>query len=76
MLTSFQSADPVWGNVEEGDELPYVPRHQLNISAGIDIWRIGAHAQLFFIDRMREVAGQGALEEKWATDAQVSLDVH
>lgn len=76
MLTSFQSADPVWGNVEEGDELPYVPRHQLNISAGIDIWRIGAHAQLFFIDRMREVAGQGALEEKWATDAQVSVDVH
>lgn len=76
LLTSFRSADPVFGNVSEGDELAYVPRHTLNVAAGIDWWRLSVHAQFNFIDRMREVAGQGELDPAWTTDAQATLDVH
>lgn len=84
LLSSFRSEDPVLGNAQEGDELPYVPRHMLNVAAGVDWWRLSAHAQFTFIDRMREVAGQGdfdsgsaaGLKPSWTTDAQATLDVH
>ena len=74
LLDAFESADPQLGDVEAGDELPYVPRHLLNVSAGVDVWRFSAHAQLSFIDRMRELAGQG--EGGLLTDAQVTVDAH
>ncbi|MBL8953339.1 MAG: TonB-dependent receptor [Myxococcaceae bacterium] len=76
LLDAFASADPQLGDVEPGDELPYVPRHLVNLSAGIDVWRVSAHAQLSFIDRMREVAGQGEATDAELTDAQLTLDVH
>lgn len=76
LLQSYQSQDPVLGQVQAGDELPYVPRHQLNVAAGIDVWRIGVHGQFTFIDRMREVAGQGEYDPRWATDALPVLDLH
>jgi Fe(3+) dicitrate transport protein len=76
LLASFSSPDPQLGDVEAGDELPYVPHHQLNLAAGIDVWRVSAHAQLNFIDRMREVAGQGAALPGTLTDPQAVLDVH
>lgn len=76
LLETFQSADPVFGSVQTGDELPYVPAHSLNVAAGIDVWRVGAHAQLTFIDRMREQAGQGALVDSMTTDVQVMFDAH
>jgi Fe(3+) dicitrate transport protein len=74
LLESFSSQDPQLGDVNAGDELPYVPKHQVNVSAGIDVWRISAHAQLNFIDRMREVAGQGM--EGPQTDPLLTVDVH
>ncbi len=74
LLESFSSQDPQLGDVREGDELPYVPKHQLNVSAGVDVWRISAHAQLNFIDRMREVAGQGM--EGPLTDPLLTVDLH
>ena len=76
LLQDFASEDPQLGNVKPGDELPYVPMHQLNVSAGVDVWRIALHAQLNFVDRMREQAGSGPLVDATATDAQVVLDLH
>ncbi len=76
LLQSFTSTDPQLGNVRAGDELPYVPRHQLNVSAGLDVWRVGLHAQLNFIGPMRERAAQGALEPGFTTDPQRALDLH
>jgi Fe(3+) dicitrate transport protein len=76
LLTAFKSADPILGNVEVGDELPYVPRHMFNVAAGVDWWRLSAHAQFTFIDRMREVTGQGDFDPRWTTDVQATLDVH
>ena len=76
LLESFRSDDPVLGDVQAGDELAYVPRHLLNVSAGIDWWRLSAHAQFSFVDRMREKAGQGAFDPAWTTDVQAVLDVH
>lgn len=75
LLNAFSSDDPLLGNVEVGDELPYVPAHQLNLAAGINVWRFGVHAQFNLVSPMREEAGQGPVEPGLATDWQATLDL-
>lgn len=72
--TDFQSADPIFGDVREGDELPYVPRHQLTASVGVEASRWGAHLSGTFMSAMREVAGQGEPTPGTATDGYLQLD--
>ena len=35
-LNSFGSADSLWGTVMVGDELPYIPKHQLNAALSLE----------------------------------------
>jgi Fe(3+) dicitrate transport protein len=74
-LESFVSDNPQWGSVQKGDELPYVPMHQLAVTAGVD-WksRGGAHLGLTYMSSMREVAGQGEPKPFDRTDAFAIVD--
>lgn len=74
-LNSFQSADPIYGSVVVGDEIPYVPPNQFNATVGVEHAYGGVNGSLNFIDRMRERAGQGDYDESWTTDAQTWLDL-
>lgn len=73
-LSSFASADPQFGNVRRGDELPYVPAHQANASIGIEKWRVGANVAGTLVDEMWERAGHGAAPPGAKTDAYFLLD--
>jgi Fe(3+) dicitrate transport protein len=75
LLNAFNSADPQLGDVEVGDELPYVPAHQLNLAAGIEVWKFGVNAQFNLVSPMREEAGQGPMVPGKSTDWQATLDV-
>lgn len=74
-LSTFQSAFPQFGNVREGDELPYVPVHQAAATLGIGTERWSLDASGTFVGRMRDKAGVGELVDNEATDAQLVLDV-
>jgi Fe(3+) dicitrate transport protein len=74
-LRSFTSSDPIWGSVEKGDEMPYVPRHQLNLTAGLDTRYFGVHAALTYVTKMREEAGSASLDRSLATDDLLNVDV-
>ncbi len=73
-LSSFPSQDPQFGDVTEGDELPYVPRHQLSAMVGLETKRWGLAGQTFYVGQMREIAGQGPLLDALSTDAYVLFD--
>lgn len=73
-LSSFPSADPQFGDVKEGDELPYVPHHQLSATVGAETKRWGLAAQLAYVSRMRETAGRGDFVDARSTDAYVVVD--
>ncbi len=73
--STFDSEDPIYGKVEKGDEMPYVPRHQLNASLGIENDDAGAVVGLNYVSAMRETAGTEPLDEVMATDEQLTLDV-
>lgn len=73
-LETFESRDPIFGDVEAGDELPYVPRHQARGSLGIELDWMGGYVAATYSSAMRERSGAGPLELTLATDSLLSLD--
>lgn len=74
MLSSFQSADPQFGNVRRGDEIPYVPPNQASGAVGLERKEWGINVAGTFVDSMREVSGQGTPPPGTLTDAYFLLD--
>lgn len=73
-LETFASQDPIFGEVEAGDEMPYVPEHQGRASIGLELARAGGYVAGNYVSRMREQSGSGPLDLALATDAQLTLD--
>jgi Fe(3+) dicitrate transport protein len=76
LLEDFRSADPQFGVVRAGDEMPYVPRHQLFATAGVESALGGVHLSATFIDAMREEAGQGEAAPGEKTEALLTFDLN
>jgi Fe(3+) dicitrate transport protein len=80
-LNSFSSGLEEWGEVESGDELPYIPGNMLLATAGLRDDRWGATVSAAWVDDMRSVAGQGAIAESelieahWVVDLAGGFDV-
>jgi Fe(3+) dicitrate transport protein len=71
---TFGSAEPSWGDVRAGDELPYVPRHQVAVVTGLEHPRASGTIAATYVSAMREEAGREPLEESLVTDEQFLLD--
>lgn len=74
-LSTFESDDPIFGSVERGDELPYVPQHQLSASLGLEHARAGGNISATYVAAMREQAGDEPLSEVLSTDEQLVFDL-
>ncbi|PWE18419.1 TonB-dependent receptor [Marinicauda salina] len=72
--TGFASDYDPWGTVEAGDALPYIPEHQLTVSAGLEFDRVGGEISANWTDDVRTVSGQGAIpadervDSRWVAD--------
>jgi Fe(3+) dicitrate transport protein len=73
--STFSSQDPIYGEVQAGDHIPYVPRHQLNATLAAELERASAYVSLGYVSSMREVAGQEPLSDTLSTEQQTWLDV-
>ena len=71
---SFSSGLEEWGDVESGDELPYLPPNQLQATAGLRSERWAASLSATWLDKMRSVAGQGPIPETELIDQHWVLD--
>jgi Fe(3+) dicitrate transport protein len=72
---SFSSEFAGWGDVAEGDELPYLPPHQVAVTAGIAHPRVDASATARYRAASRDVAGQGEIEDSVRADALFTIDL-
>jgi Fe(3+) dicitrate transport protein len=61
--TSFVSANPQFGEVEEGDELPYVPTHQASAQLGVTNQIFALNSRLTLVGEMLEEAGRNSSEK-------------
>lgn len=71
---TFNSADPQFGSVTTGDELPYVPRHQLTASIGLQSAAFGLYGSATYVGEMREEAGQGPIPDGVRTEPLLTFD--
>jgi len=72
---AFESDFDPWGDVEVGDELPYIPEHQLRATAGLvgSTWHINIAAS--YVGELRTRAGQGAFLPEESIDSHVVWDL-
>ena len=67
-LSSFESEFDGWGDVAAGDELPYVPAHQIFAETGVigQNWKV--YLRYRYMSSMRTEAGSGVLIDSKKTD--------
>jgi len=73
--TSFNSAYGPWGVVAAGDELPYLPRHQLTLNAGLEFDRWSLNASVNRVSESRARAGSGPVAAGERIDARTLVDL-
>lgn len=71
--SAFESDFGPWGTVRKGDELPYLPEHQLYARVGVEHGRWGANLDATAVSEMRTAAGQRPIAEGEGTDASFVL---
>lgn len=64
-----------FGDVTRGDRLPYLPPHQLTLTAGIDAGRARLNATVNHVSRTRGFAGSGAIPAAERIDARTVVDL-
>lgn len=73
---SFETTFADWApRVTAGDEIPYIPEHQLTVNAGWELARWSTHAQLSWVDAMRTSAGRGPITSANGTEGHSSIDL-
>ena len=75
--SSFQSGFSQWGQVEEGDFLPYIPQHQASLRLNIKWHDLQLGVIGTYMGEMRDVAGQNTAStpESLLVEAQTIVDL-
>lgn len=72
---SFASSYEPWGTVRKGDRLPYLPKHQLTLNAGIELERARLSASVNLVSKARARAGSGAITATNRIDGRAVVDI-
>ena len=72
---AFDSNFGPWGEVEVGDELPYIPEHQFRLEAGIVFTEFRANVAANYVGSMRTHAGQGPVASQDSIESHVVWDM-
>lgn len=73
--TSFETSFADWApRVDKGDELPYLPPHQLSATIGWAVPKGAVYMSAAWLDAMRTTAGSGEFEPGTGTEAATIVD--
>ncbi len=72
--TSFESTFGDWGAVTEGDQFPYLANNQFTASISLEHKKFSVNLSTRYMDAMRTMPGEGAIEDKEKTDSYLVLD--
>ena len=73
--TAFQSGFSQWGEVTKGDRFPYVPQHQASFGLSLKKSVFDLDVSTTYVSDMRDIAGQGAIEEAFLIPAHTVVDI-
>ena len=72
---SFGSSEDLWGVVTVGDELPYIPKHQLNGAISLEHKSFEINLNARFNGEFRTLAGSGNIPTNERVDSNFIIDV-
>jgi Fe(3+) dicitrate transport protein len=75
LRSNFQSGVEAWGNISEGDEIPYIAPHQLSVLAGFEHPKFNVFLSGKFNDRFRTLAGQGPIPQNELIKSNFIVDL-
>ena len=71
---SFDASNGLWGDVNIGDEMPYIARDQWHLSMGYEVNKWEFNTQIRHMGAIRTIAGQGDLDPLNSVKANTILD--
>ena len=74
-LTSFDSNEDIYGTVSKGDEIPYIAKHQLNATIGLQHKKFDLNFSSRYTGALRTKAGSGAIPENFKVNSNLVVDV-
>lgn len=74
-LSSFGSEDDLWGEVQIGDQLPYIPRQQFNASISLDHSKFQINLNARYNGEFRTQAGSGSIPQNELVASNFILDL-
>lgn len=72
---AFNSNFEPWEVVSKGDEMPYLPHHQVNFSTGVTYKKFDVNTNFYGTSSMRTSAGSGSIPTNEGTDSYLLLDL-
>ena len=74
-LTSFGSEDDLWGEVQRGDELPYIAKHQFNAAISLEHEKFQVNLNGTFNGAFRTQAGSGSIPSDELVPSNFVIDL-
>ncbi len=74
-LSSFESDTDIFGEVTEGDEIPYIAKNQFNLNLGLEHEKFALDMGLRYTDAFRTQAGTGTIPENQKVDSNYVIDL-
>ena len=72
--SDFDSDDSIFGNVSKGDEIPYIPRDQFNITAALEGERFNISLSGRYTSEFRTQAGSGDIPAEYKIGSNFIVD--
>ena len=73
-LNSFGSTDGLWGEVSDGDRLPYIPEHQINATLSLEHKNYEFNLSGRYLGEFRTKAGAGSIAKNEKVDSNFVVD--
>lgn len=74
-LSSFDSANAIFGEVSVGDEIPYIAKNQFNLNLGLKHKKFAVDLGARYIDAFRTQAGTGTIPTNLRVDSNFVVDM-
>ena len=72
---SFASGEGIWGEINAGDEIPYIPNHQFNAGIGLEHSKFSVNLNGRYMGEFRTMAGSGTIPDDERVDSNFVLDI-
>lgn len=73
-VNDFASDEGIWGDIEKGDEIPYISKHQFNASVALEHAKFELVLAARYNGEFRTIAGKGAIPSEFSVPNNTIVD--